>query len=89
MHLTKQSYAPAPCTPLLWAYTHLTIMFSLVVNDFGVKYTGDAAAHYLIAALRSLYTISVDWSGSLFCGLTLARDYANRTVDASMSGYIN
>ena len=74
---------------LLWAHAHLPIIFSLVVNNFCVKYTVDAAAHHLIAALRSLYTISVDWYISLFCGLTLAWDYAIHTVDVSMTGYID
>ena len=74
LHLEKHSYAPVPRTPLLWAHAHLPIIFSLVVHNFGVKYTGDASAHHLISALHSLYTISVDWFGSLFCGLTLAWD---------------
>ena len=89
LHLTKHSYSPIPHTPSLWAHAHLPIMFSLVIDSFGVKYTGNAAAHHLIAALCSLYTISVDWSGSLFCILTLAWDYANWTVDFSMPGYID
>ena len=46
-------------------------MFSLVVDNSGVKYTGNASVHHLIAALHSLYTISVNWSGSLLCGLIL------------------
>ena len=74
---------------LLWAHAHLPIIFSLVVNNFCVKYTVDAAAHHLIAALRSLYTISVDWYISLFCGLTLAWDYANHTFDVSVPVYID
>ena len=71
LHLAKHGYAPVPHTPSLWAHTHLPIMFSLVVDDFDIKYTGDADAHHLIVALRILYTISVDWYGLLFCGLTL------------------
>ena len=64
-------------------------MFSLIVDGFGVNYTVNAAEHHLIAALRSLYTISVDWSGSIFYGLTLAWDYANWTVGVSIPGYID
>ena len=54
LHVAKHGYAPAPHTPLLWAHAHLPIMSSLAVNDIGVKYTGDAAAHHIIAALRSM-----------------------------------
>ena len=53
-------------------------MLSLVVNNFGFKYTSDASVHHLIATLRSLCTIAVDWYGSFFCGLNLTWDYANR-----------
>ena len=89
LHLAKHGYAPIPRRLLLWAHAHLPIMFSLVVDNFGVKYTGNASAHHLIAVLRSLYTISVDWSGSIFYGLTLAWDYANWNVNVSIPGYID
>ncbi|CAB9528638.1 expressed unknown protein [Seminavis robusta] len=32
--------------------------------------------------------MTTDWTGSLYCGLTLNWDYTNRTVDLSMPGYI-
>jgi hypothetical protein len=35
-----------------------------------------------------LYNVSLDWSGSLYCGMTLVWDYVNRIVDISMPGYI-
>ena len=89
LHIAKQVYAPVPRTLALWAHTHLLIMFSRVVDNFGVKYNNDASAHRIIASLHSLYIISVNWSRSLFCVLTLAWDYVNRTVDVSTSGYNN
>ena len=65
------------------------ITFTLVVDEFGVKYVGKEHAQHLIVALQSLYPkISVDWSGLLYCGLTLRWDYLARTVDLSMPGYI-
>ena len=89
LHLSKHGYTPVPRTSLLWAHTHLPIMLSFVVGNFGVNYTGNGSVYHLIAALRSLYTISANWYGSLFCGLTLAWDYSNRTVDVFMPGYID
>ena len=89
LYLAKHGYYPVPRASSLWAHTHLPIMFSLVVDGFGLKYNGNASAHHLIAALRSLYTISIDWSGSLLCGLTLTWDYANRNIEVSMPGYID
>ena len=88
-HFAKNVFAPVPRMPSLWAHAHFPIMFYLVVNDISVKYTGAVTAHHFIAALRSLYTISANWYGSLFCGVTLARDYANWTVYVSMPFYID
>jgi hypothetical protein len=87
-HLATAGYAPVRHTPALWNHATNGIVFSLVVDDFGVKYVHDADAQHLITSLKSLYTISTDWTGSLYCGLTLAWDYTNRTVDVSMPGYV-
>jgi hypothetical protein len=54
-------------------------MFSLVVDDFGVKYEGKDNADHLIHALRQLYTISISWEGSLYLGLSLHWDYQQHT----------
>jgi hypothetical protein len=58
------------------------------VDDFGVKYVGKHHADHLLAALKRDYTISEDWTGGLYCGITLKWDYDARTVDISMPGYI-
>ncbi|KAI2497591.1 Reverse transcriptase (RNA-dependent DNA polymerase) [Fragilaria crotonensis] len=34
------------------------------------------------------YQVSVDWTGTRYCGLTLTWDYVRRTCDLSMPGYI-
>ena len=59
-----------------------------MVDDFGVKYVGKETADHLIQALQKLYTISVNWTGSLYFGLTLDWDYERRTCDISMPTYI-
>jgi hypothetical protein len=38
--------------------------------------------------LKSFYTVSLDWTGSKYCGLQLDWDYDKRTCDLSMPGYI-
>ena len=53
-HLQKHGYAPCPRTPALWRHNTLPIVFTLVVDDFGVKYTGKHNADHLINALRAL-----------------------------------
>ena len=37
-HLSHFGIAPVPRTPELWKHTNKPIIFSLVVDDFGVKY---------------------------------------------------
>ena len=54
--------------------THVTrpIQFSLVVDDFGVKYVGKENVDHLIKTLERHYDkILVDWEGRLCCGITL------------------
>ena len=64
------------------------ICFSLVVNNFGVKHVVKDTTDHLIQALNKLYTISIDWTCSLYCGLTINWDYAKRVCDISMPTYI-
>jgi hypothetical protein len=59
-----------------------------VVDDFGVQYVGEEHAHHLITALETDYTVSKDWMGGLYCGITLHWDYVDKYVDLSMPGYI-
>ena len=40
IHLTQFGYAPIPHTPALCKHATRDITFSLVVDDFGVKYVG-------------------------------------------------
>jgi hypothetical protein len=64
------------------------VAFSLVVDDFGVKYVGEENARHLHDTLNRYYKTSVDWAGQLYCDITLAWDYVNRNVDLSMPGYV-
>ena len=87
-HLAHFGFVHVPRTPALWKHNTKPILFSLIVDDFGVKYTGKENSDHLIQALQKLYTISIDWTGSLFCGLTIDWDYASRTCDISMPEYL-
>ena len=86
--LAPQGYHPCPLTPGLWRHETRDIVFSLVVDDFGIRYTSRADAEHLIATLEQSYEVSLDWTGARYCGLTLQWDYENRTCDMSMPGYI-
>jgi hypothetical protein len=87
-HLAKSGYRPVRHTPSLWTHDTRPIAFALVVDDFGVKYVGKEHAMHLLQALRTLYTITEDWTGTLFIGITIAWNYPARWVDISMPYYL-
>jgi hypothetical protein len=87
-NLAKDGYLPTTHTHGLWTHDTRPISFSLVVDDFGVKYVSREHAEHLMACIRKNYNISSDWNCTAYCGLTLNWDYHNRTVDLSMPGYI-
>jgi hypothetical protein len=87
-HLAKYDYAPTKHTPGLFTHATRPVAFSLVVDDFGIKYVGQEHAQHLVNAIRDLYTATTDWTGNLYCGISLAWDYTARTVDLSMPNYI-
>jgi hypothetical protein len=64
------------------------VTFCLVVDDFAIKYVGKEHVDHLLEALQQEYTITSDWKGELYCGISLKWDYQNGTVDLSMPGYI-
>ena len=87
-HLATHGYMPVANTAGLFKHVSRPITFCLTVDDFGIKYVDKANADHLFHALRELYTITLDWTGTKYCGLTLAWDYSARTCDVSMPGYI-
>ena len=67
------------------------IQFTLVVNNFGVKYIGKENADHLISCITEHYKISEDWQGGRYLGLTMDWDYnkvhSKRKVHILMPGY--
>ena len=87
--MKPHGYAPVPITPGLWKHDTLPITFTLVVDDFAVKYVDRKHAEHLMNALKENYSVSEDWEGTKYCGISLKWDYAQRTCDLSMPGYID
>jgi hypothetical protein len=87
-HLAKYGYHPTKHTPGLWKHVQRPVTFSLVVDDFGIKYVGQHNAQHLLDAISDLYKNTVDWTGALYCGITLKWDYDQRSVELSMPGYV-
>ena len=87
--LAPHGYTPMPFTPGLWKHRTKRTTFVLCVDDFGVKYFSKTDALHLITALKTHYELTIDWSGSLYCGLTLDWHYDKGYVDVSMPGYVH
>jgi hypothetical protein len=74
-------------TPGLWYHESHPISFTLVVDNFGVKYIYNDDVNHLVASIKATYKLTKDWSGNLYCGIVLSWDYVNQTVDILMPGY--
>ena len=87
--LEPKGYYQCRHTPGLWHHKWRPILFSIVVDDFGIKYVGKEHADHLIAAIEEKYEFSTNWGGTLYCGILINWDYANCTVDLSRPNYIS
>ena len=83
-HLEKFGYHPVQHTPGLWKQNKRATIFTLVVDDFAIKYASRQDAKHILQALRAKYTISTDWDTSLYIGTLLNWDYTAGHVDLSM-----
>jgi hypothetical protein len=45
------------------------VMFSLVVDDFGVQYVGCENAQHLANIIAAKYKMTTDWTGNLYVGI--------------------
>jgi hypothetical protein len=86
--LQEHGYRQSKLVPGLWKHDWRPIQFTLVVDDFGVKYVGEEHALHLKAALETNYEVTTDWSGRRYIGITLDWDYARRRVHLSMPNYV-
>ena len=53
--LEKDGYRQSKITPGLWMHDTRPISFSLVVDDFEVKYVGEENAQHLLDTVRKYY----------------------------------
>ena len=60
------------------------IKSTLTVDDLDIKYDNKTDVEHVFHALCDKYTISTDWIGRHFCGLTIDFNYKERYVDISM-----
>jgi hypothetical protein len=86
--LNNHGYYQSKLVPGLWKHESRPIQFTLVVDDFGVKYIGREHAEHLKSVLEQHYKVTTDWTGERYIGIHLKWDYAKRQVHLYMPGYV-
>jgi hypothetical protein len=86
--LAPHGYHECKHTPGLWKHESRPTTFTLVVDDFGIKYVGDEHAKHLIDTLEKYYTVETDWTGGLYCGIKLEWNYNERYLDVGMPKFV-
>jgi hypothetical protein len=76
IHLAAHGYEEALHTPCLFTHKQLGTKFTLVVDDFLIKYTSEIAAQHLQDTLRRKYTITTDKSASKYIGIEMRWYYS-------------
>jgi hypothetical protein len=64
--LAPFGYYPARHIPGLWLHKMRPIAFSIVVDDFAVKYVGKQHTYHLQNALLKSYELTTDWAGQRY-----------------------
>ena len=88
-HLKAHDYVQCQNTPSLFRHKTRDIAFTLVVDDFGIKYSRDEDLKHFLDTLRQQYEITED-RGCLqkYVGITIQHDRTANTITLSMPGYI-
>ena len=60
----------------------------LVVNNFKFWYVFEEYALHIKQTLLHYYSVTTEWEGKQYIRITLDRDYKQRQVHLSMSGYV-
>ena len=82
--LNKHGYHQSKLVPGLWVHKTRPIQFTLVVNNFGIKYERSADARHLMNVLKQHYAVTKNWKGERCIGIKLHWDYDKRQVHFSI-----
>ena len=87
-HLDPYGCNPSRKPQGIWTHKNQPIKFTLLVDDFGVKYLGEENGLHMRADLEDKYTVTTDQEGKLYIGIALKWDHEKGTVQLSMPGYV-
>ena len=63
LFLAKHGYHPTKHTHGLFKHESRPVMFSLAVDDFGVKCMGEEHAQHPLDTIKKQHTMTTDWTG--------------------------
>jgi hypothetical protein len=86
--LNKHGYFQSKLVPGLWSHKTRPIQFTLVVDDFGVKYVGREHAEHLKQVLEEHYKVTTDWNGERYVGIHMKWDYVKQQVHLHIPEYV-
>ena len=86
VQLNKHGYKQSKLVPGLWRHSTCKIQFTLYISSrqFWSKVHTSRGAEHLKAVLEQDYTVTVDWSGRQYIGITLDWDYNQRRAHLSI-----
>jgi hypothetical protein len=85
--LKEHGYSQSKTKPGLWKHKWQPINFSLVINNFGVKYVGKEHAQPLLQTVQKYHKCFLKEEGERYCRLTIKWDYLGKKVHLSMPLY--
>ena len=86
--LNKRGYRQSKLVPSFWTHDWIPVQFTLVVDNFEVKYMGEEHSIHLKNTIEENYTVTTEWDGRRYIGITLDWDYKRRQVHLSMPNYV-
>ena len=86
--LSEGGYKKAPLVEGYFYHVTRPISFTLVVDDFLIKYIDKSDLEHLQATVGKHYKFKVDEDAKQYVGIHLKWDYSKRSVRLSMDGYV-
>jgi hypothetical protein len=78
--LTPFGYYPARHAPGRWLHKTRNMAFSLIVDDFTVKYAGKQHTEHIRNTLLRSYELTTYWERKVCCGKTFQWDYKKQDM---------
>ncbi|KAL7479922.1 hypothetical protein ACHAW6_005639 [Cyclotella cf. meneghiniana] len=86
--LNREGYFQSKIVPGLWRHNVRPTIFTLIVDDFGIKFLSENDLDHLIGVLQKYYKVKVDMKGREYLKIELDWDYDNGQVHLSMQPYL-